>query len=81
MSTSETPENTRRVSVRASGPFAFSSTRLDVSNGHREVVISMSGTVDNPIRMKPEDARRLAVILNDQADAAEHDVTHEGAES
>lgn len=64
-------ENTRRVYCLPPTPLALFGGRVDVANGHRRVIVT---TPDGSFHLAPEDARRLAVILNDQAAAAEHDV-------
>lgn len=69
-------ENTRRVYCLPPTPFALFGGHVEVANGHRRVIVT---TPSETFHLAPEDARRLAVILNDQAAAAEHDVAHEGS--
>lgn len=75
------PPNTRRVQTSPSSQFGISMPAIDVSNGHRVVVLVSDRNFREPVRLTPDNARRLARILNNQAEAAEHDVNHGGTAS
>ena len=65
-SSTESQRNPRRARTQGAGLFGFSS--VDVSNGHEVVIVHAPGST---VRMAPKEARRLARILNWQANMSE----------